>query len=464
MSDEHNIDRLFQESFKDFEVDAPKNAWSGIEKRLAQKPKRRIVPLWLKLGGAAAVVAILIMAGSQWFLNSTQLIDNSIVDKTEENIQNSNNNNQTTNSIVTTNSNEENAQTNTNFSSENENAVNNSTNNSSQNLNNLALSNSSSVDNISSKNNTNKTKNSKTNAYNNSLFNEALANTAEVFSKDLIQQPNPNIETSSFKNPKISQKKSLVEVAENLKNEKDKFEKPKQEKNSWFIKPQVSPIFYGNLGNGSAVDPNLAQNDGQGQVNMSYGINVAYQINEKIKLRTGVNRVNLNYTTNDVFLVQNQGVTTLNNVSTNPDFVASILNEQQLQNLSANGTLNRSETLSSELQQELGYIEIPMEIEYNILNKKIGVNLIGGASTFLLNNNNLDVKNSNGTTSIGEANNLNDLSFSTNFAIGLDYNISKRLMFNLEPTFKYQFNTFQGGTTNFQPYFLGIYSGVVFKF
>ncbi|QTY26476.1 hypothetical protein [Flavobacterium sp. CS20] len=51
MSDQHNIDRLFQESFKDFEVDAPKSAWSGIEKRLTQKSKKRVVPLWLKLSG-----------------------------------------------------------------------------------------------------------------------------------------------------------------------------------------------------------------------------------------------------------------------------------------------------------------------------------------------------------------------------------------------------------------------------
>ncbi|RRO20982.1 hypothetical protein [Flavobacteriaceae bacterium 14752] len=459
MSDEHNIDRLFQESFKDFEVDAPKTAWSGIEKRLTQKSKKRIIPIWLKFSGAAAVIAILIMAGSQWFLSSNQLDDNSIVDKTQENIQNSNNNNQS-DSFVTTNPDEdENNLRNSSFSSENENAVNNS----SQNTNNLALSDASSVDNIDKQQDTDKENNSKTNSYNNSLLEETLAYTTELFSKGLIQQPNQNIETSSFKKPSISQKKSLVEVAKNLNKEKET-ESSKTKKNAWFIKPQVSPIFYGNLGSGSAVDPNLAQNDGQGEVNMSYGINVAYQINKKIKLRTGVNRVNLNYTTNDVFLVQNQGVASLNNVNTNPNFTASILNEQQLQNLSANGTFNRSETLSSELQQELGYIEIPMEIEYKILNRKIDINLIGGASTLLLNNNNLDIKNTNGTVSVGEANNINDLSFSTNFAIGLDYDITKRLMFNLEPTFKYQFNTFQGGTTDFQPYFLGIYSGVVFKF
>jgi hypothetical protein len=165
-----------------------------------------------------------------------------------------------------------------------------------------------------------------------------------------------------------------------------------------------------------------------------------------------------------VFLVPNQGTANLNNVKTNPNFTASVLNRQQLQNLSTNGNFNRSETVPSELQQELGYIEFPMEIEYKVLDRKIDINLIGGASTLLLNNNNLDVKNQNGTTSLGEANNINNLSFSTNFAIGLEYNFTERFMFNFEPTFKYQINTFQSGTTDFQPYFLGVYSGIVFKF
>jgi len=456
MSDEHNIDRLFQESFKDFEVEAPKTAWNSIEKRLTEKSKKRIAPLWLKLSGAAAVIAFVIMAGSQWFLSSNQFNNNSIVDKTPKNIQNTNNSNKQTNNIVTSNSDEDEINfKNSSLSSENENT-------SLQSNPNSALSNVSSAEKEISEKSTKSTK-TKVNPSNDNLFERAIAYGSNIFSQDIIQQPN-QIKASPIQKPRLSPQKSLIEVAENLNKEDDKIRNSKQKENTWFIKPQVSPIFYGNLGSGNAVDPNFAQNTGQSEVNMSYGINVAYQINDKIKLRSGVNRVNLNYTTNDVFFIQGQNLATLDNVNTNSNFNASVLNNQQLQNLSANGNLNRTEILDSKLQQELGFIEIPMELEYNILNKKIGINLIGGASTFLLNNNNLDIKNTNGTTSIGEANNINDLSFSTNFAVGLDYNISQRLMFNLEPTFKYQFNTFRNGTTDFQPYFLGLYSGLIFKF
>ncbi|QTY26477.1 hypothetical protein [Flavobacterium sp. CS20] len=407
----------------------------------------------------AAVIAILIIAGSQWFFNPTQLNNIPVVNSSQQNTQN----NQEDNTIITSSNQDKNPLNESSISNKNKTISNKPKSSIAQNTNSNSLSNKANK-NIISKTQQDERKNKSLKA-NSTSTDEALAY-SNFSSKGSIQK-STTIDASTIQNPIIkkvaSPKKSLVEVAENLNNE-DELKISNSEKNAWFIKPQISPIFYGNLGSGSAVDPNFAQNNGQGEVNMSYGINVAYQINDKIKLRTGVNRVNLNYTTNDVFLVPNQGTANLNNVKTNPNFTASVLNRQQLQNLSTNGNFNRSETVPSELQQELGYIEFPMEIEYKVLDRKIDINLIGGASTLLLNNNNLDVKNQNGTTSLGEANNINNLSFSTNFAIGLEYNFTERFMFNFEPTFKYQINTFQSGTTDFQPYFLGVYSGIVFKF
>lgn len=467
MSDEHNIDRLFQESFKDFEVDAPNSTWGNIEKHLTQNSTKRIFPIWQKLSGVAAIIAVLIIVGSQWLIRSSQPNNNPTVNKTQKNSLKNNSHNQI-NGIVTTQNDEIlNQIYNTGSPQQNKYddyktrplTVNNQ--NQDSKLNKLGATPVEKNTVKLAQNNTS-TKSLKT-----TVFEENLAFLSKILSKDLIRSPEKTIQTipleSLTQNKLQSQKKSLVEVAENL-NKKDKFNATNSDRNSWFIKPQISPIFYGNLGSGSAIDANLAQNDSRGEVNMSYGVNVAYQFNEKIKLRTGVNRVNLNYTTKDVYLVENQSISNLNNININSNFNASVLSRQQLEDLSANSALNRSETITSQLQQELGYIEIPMEVEYKILNTKVDINLVGGASTLVLNKNNLDIKNNNGTTSVGEANNLNNLSFSTNFAIGFDYSISERLMFNLEPTFKYQFNTFQSSSTDFQPYFLGVYSGLVFKF
>ena len=54
--------------------------------------------------------------------------------------------------------------------------------------------------------------------------------------------------------------------------------------------------------------------------------------------------------------------------------------------------------------------------------------------------------------------------FSTNFGIGLKYGFMKSFEFNVEPTFKYQLNTFSSDAGNFKPYLFGIYSGISYKF
>lgn len=88
----------------------------------------------------------------------------------------------------------------------------------------------------------------------------------------------------------------------------------------------------------------------------------------------------------------------------------------------------------------------------------------GGFSTFFLNNNNIfEIQNGNGTL-IGEANNINDVSYSANFGLGMFYNFSKSFQFNLEPMFKYQINTFSNTFGDFQPFFVGVYTGLSFKF
>jgi len=65
---------------------------------------------------------------------------------------------------------------------------------------------------------------------------------------------------------------------------------------------------------------------------------------------------------------------------------------------------------------------------------------------------------------LGEAQNINVTSYSANFGLGLNYNLSEKINLNLEPTFKYQINTFRDTSCDFQPYFIGIYTGLSYKF
>src|SRR6476620_999494 len=64
MSERKNIDKLFQEKFKDFEVDPPENTWPELERRLKKKKDRKVIPFWWRLSGVAAALVIGLLIGN----------------------------------------------------------------------------------------------------------------------------------------------------------------------------------------------------------------------------------------------------------------------------------------------------------------------------------------------------------------------------------------------------------------
>ncbi len=105
-----------------------------------------------------------------------------------------------------------------------------------------------------------------------------------------------------------------------------------------------------------------------------------------------------------------------------------------------------------------------MELKYALINNRFGVNVIGGLSTLFLDDNEVSVRDGEFREVLGAANNLNSVSFSTNVGVGFDYKISKSIKFSVEPMFKYQLNPYTDSSVDFNPYFIGIYGGLSFRF
>jgi len=231
----------------------------------------------------------------------------------------------------------------------------------------------------------------------------------------------------------------------------------------WAVKPNVSPIYYGSLSGGNTIDGQFNNNNSSGEVTMAYGVNFAYAISDKINIRSGVSRVNMSYNTNDIVFTSSINAMNLQGLdkSTSTENI-QVLNKAEINpsELQGRGVPYTSGTLN----QQLGFVEIPLEIEYALLSERFNINVIGGASTLVLSDNSIAINSAGGTTSLGKANNLNDLSFSTNLGLGFGYELNKNLDLNLEPTFKYQLNTFSGNTNGFTPYYFGVYTGLSFKF
>ena len=79
MSDRKNIDRLFQEKFKDFEAEPNEKIWINIDAALREKKKRRVIPIWYRLGGIAAALVLGFFAFNSMFNEPELVKENPVV-------------------------------------------------------------------------------------------------------------------------------------------------------------------------------------------------------------------------------------------------------------------------------------------------------------------------------------------------------------------------------------------------
>lgn len=543
MSKRKNIDRLFQEKFKDFEVTPSGEIWRNIEAKLDQKKKRRVIPFWWKLSGVAAVFLLGFLITKSIY-NPVNRTKNSVVNET-----NSNKTERTNTKDVNKNNGNIKAVPNLSAPAKQDAIANdnNSSNTNTKNLNKKELKKNSSIsvsDAVANtddqvKNNTaseNKTKKAiyspksavadrkssnyrslknKSNAESvfeksqnqiaqttnsnqlktekdpNLIFkqdnqtSEGKLTTIEQKNKTLIENKDINLDdlkgngistiaTKEIEN-KVNDTASNISVANNeleeLLNEKESKLKQESKKNRWQLTSNVAPIFLGSISNGSPIDSTLTKNSKSYNTNVGFGLGVSYVINKKLTVRTGLNKVNISYNTNDIVFFTGIQAKMLANVS--PTASSSMIhvetpNNRAINTASENGFLPFENSIIHEnngyLKQEIGYLEMPVEMSYSLFDKKFGMKIIGGFSTLFLQDNSISIVSEDRDVLLGKANNLSDVHFSTNLGLGIKYGFMKSFEFNLEPTVKYQLNTFSSNAGNFKPYIIGIYSGISYRF
>ena len=507
MSNKKHIDRLFQEKFRDFDVMPNDKLWEGIEARLDKKKKKqRIIPILWKLGGVAAVLLLMFAIGTTF--NNTE--DTTVVADSDSNNTEIENNKksdkdaaiQKENTIITS-DNLEKGNSIKNEDNQGKEAYSKSpllNSNSSKNNTVVAVQNSTSTKKqketfssvivtepngkaITSTSNKYVQKN-KTEAENKiqlksqeeikAILNSDSNETNAVVKTDKTVSNTSNTEGTIFTeiSEKIAEKDKGQDIEEAIAEAKTNNEE-EREIRRWSIAPNVAPVYFNSLGEGSSIDAQFDSNTTTSDISMSYGVKGSYAVNNRLKITAGINRVSFNNTTNNVIVLSD------NSFSANSDAASSRLQNVQLNSnvnyaslmlisrprISQNSVPEAINTLQTgSLEQRFGFIEIPLEVEYRVIDKKLGVNLSGGFSTLLLNENEISADINGQSTLIGEANNFNNTSFSANFGVGVDYRLSEKININLEPKFKYQLNTFNNTSGDFKPFFIGVYTGLSFKF
>ncbi len=481
-----NLEQLFKERFQGFQEVPDEKVWDSIEASLdKKKQKKRSIPFWWGLGGAAAALAILLMVLNPFSEEPTnkQIIsdrDKTLVPSPPENMEEVEIN---TPSIVS--EKEESLVNDSEIKKTVEQKKNQSPNK------NLFESEAAAI-----------AKNDVTNSKRNGFVEETkdknntsaqseivLSEKGDYTTKNEAIVINNNESTSVQKQPisaatektnqialntdeqdKQVEKKSIYDAIEEQKEQEEAIANNNSGK--WSVGPSLAPVYFDATGDGSPVGPDFSSNSKSGKLNLSYGLTVAYEVGKKLKIRSGVHRVDYGYSTNDVVFSSTLRAASTDKIanidySQNSESIIVESKENSKKTSAINSkeiALSNAPSLDGKMVQQLGYVEVPLEVNYTLSDKKFGVDLIGGFSSLFLVNNSVLLESNNLVTEMGEANNINPLNFSANVGMGLNYQFSPKIRINVEPVFKYQLNTFSNVSGNFQPYSIGVYSGFSFRF
>lgn len=422
MKDYKNIDRLFQEKFRDFESLPPERVWNHIENNMNPKPIASQRNTWVWFSGIAVGLTLLFVFNNPF---------NSFITPTND--QNSVVENEKPTTLQPQSETEATAEV--DFNLKNMLSVPIHKGKSSESFEKNAIS-----------------TNSKTNLKfpilkSNNPFNEGNQANDLVLGKS-------NKKDVLFSNKNHSGTESLTETEPLSKSDAN------QDK-GWSVSTVAAPVYLSSFNkDASALDSQMDANEKQGKISTAYGVQVAYQFNKRFSIQSGVHIVDFAYSTNDIYLTSNSPLSRFSNINYDD-------NSSLVRTISTNSsTYSKSNGLTDKgnLTQVYGYIEIPLEAKYRLnADDDLGINIIGGFSTLLLNKNEIYVETSNFTNKVGEATNLNSLNFSGNLGVELEYKVYKNVNFNLVPMFKIQTHTLNN-TNAFKPYSVGLYSGLNLRF
>ncbi|MET1258468.1 outer membrane beta-barrel protein [Flagellimonas sp. DF-77] len=495
--EKNNFDKLFKKKFENFAPEPDDRVWRAIENSLDKKQKRRVVPIWWRLGGVAALLALLLYVinpfDAEPQLEGPSVSDTELQNKTDDpNSDPASPSTDATPEVLDGKAQDPEASQVADVEStiEAQNGIESvnarQTEDKGESTKRLIQSNR--IDTaVAQQTEANQQEARPASQDAESVLTESIQETNPVAANRQDQgQPAINATDSASKNPPIAQgeeettetavaettiidKQSIYDAIE--AQEEDAVAEESDPTKRWSVGPSIAPVYFDALGEGSPIHSNFQTNSKSGKINLSYGLTVAYNLTKKLSVRSGIHKVDYGYDTNEVVFSSslqastNQLIDNINYSRSSRNLVVQSVSKGEVAADAQNPEFSAaSASLDGRMVQQLGYIEVPMEFNYAILDKKLGVNLIGGVSSLFLVDNMVSLESGGLVTDIGQANNVNDVNFSTNVGIGINYEFSQNLQLNVEPMFKYQLNTFTETAGDFRPYAIGVYSGVRYRF
>jgi hypothetical protein len=251
----------------------------------------------------------------------------------------------------------------------------------------------------------------------------------------------------------------------------------------WSIAAMASPTYYSTINSGSDQLTSQLMSTEEPLFSYSGGVAFSYKISKRFSIQSGLYYSSLGQKVDGIYSFTGfqkynnskggpnfEVPTTSGTVYTsNPDVFLAAYGNGKVLTAYTNDVFDPQKAslqyISNSLTQNFSYLELPVILRYKIIDKTIGINLIGGLSYNLLVNNSAYAMKDGTKYPVGDTKGLNPLALSSSLGMGMEYNLSGKLSLNLEPTFRYYLNPFSVTTGSFiHPYSFGIFSGVSYKF
>jgi len=424
------IDNLFQEQLKNLEVSPNKRVWNNIEAKLKKK-KRKVFPFWWFSGAAASIILLTFIFNEYSSVENPKFNINpdktiTIIPERETIINNKIDSldlkNNRKNEILL---------------SKEDNVIKVDKNK---------------IQNSRSQKEIYKPRKSKTSLILN--YNSIATNFKIVPQESLLKISKRN--TIKYNDKKLD----IASVIKEAKNTNDN-----KSENNWSIAPSFAVLKSNSLSDTSPINAGLSEST-SGENSYSYGVQVAYQINKKWSIQSGIHLQENSYANNQVSVNSSSERNPFATEFSNGDVFSFNKNNDITESaqLLGNSVLNAGNSNTGNISQNYGYVEIPIEVKYNFSNSnKLQTQFVTGFSTLFLNKNEVILDTQNFSRTL-EAANLNNINFSGNIGFDFNYNLSKKIALNLNPMFKVQFNTFSNNSNGFAPFNMGIYTGIKYQF
>jgi hypothetical protein len=181
------------------------------------------------------------------------------------------------------------------------------------------------------------------------------------------------------------------------------------------------------------------------------GLDLQYEIGKRLSVQSGLHYSRQGQVTNEILIYEELNTlseTDYKVINSSAGDIASFGTQKSDNTLDSYGGLVLSQTNFSSIKYSesnlvihLDYIEFPLLINYKFIDKKIDALLTTGLVSGILASNKALVKSGNDKELIGSTQDIRSFNLSSQIGLGIEYNISPKLIMTINPLFRYSLRT-----------------------